>query len=198
MLFPQDNIKLNLPDADISYYPNIFSKEASLYYYNTLLKDINWKEDAITVFGKTYPQPRLTALLAENERPYKYSSITMYPEVFSETVLNIKQKVEAISKTSFTSCLLNLYRNGQDSNGWHADNEKELGQNPIIASVSFGATRAFNLKHRQDKTLKHKLLLEPGSLLLMQGETQQHWLHQIAKTKREVKPRINLTFRIIK
>ena len=97
----------------------------------------------------------------------------------------------------FSSVLLNLYRDGSDSNGWHADNEKELGTNPAIASLSLGAERKFNIKHRRLKTEKHQLVLEHGSLLLMKGEMQHHWLHQIAKTKKEVGPRINLTFRKI-
>ena len=121
----------------------------------------------------------------------------MHPELFTDSLLKIKSKVETKTKVKFTTCLANLYRDGNDSNGWHADNEKELGKNPVIASITLGAARYFNLKHREDKNLKQKLLLENGSLLLMQGSTQHHWLHQIAKTKKEVKPRINLTFRVI-
>ena len=98
----------------------------------------------------------------------------------------------------FTSCLLNLYRDGQDSNGWHADNEKELGINPVIASLSFGAERMFHMKHRRDRNQKLKLKLEHGSLLVMRGSLQHHWLHQIPKTKKTVGERINLTFRNIK
>ena len=197
MLFPED-ISLNLPDSDIKYYPNFFNKEAADAYFNLLLKDINWQQDDITIFGKTYKQPRLTALFGNNGKPYSYSNITMYPENFSEELQQIKNKVETKVNAKFTTCLANLYRNGNDSNGWHADNEKELGQNPIIASVSFGAERYFHLKHKHDKSLKQKLLLQHGSLLLMQGKTQHHWLHQIAKTKKEIGQRINLTFRIIK
>ena len=99
---------------------------------------------------------------------------------------------------TFSSCLLNLYRDGQDSNGWHADDEKELGKNPEIASVSFGAERLFHLKHKKIKTLKHKLSLQNGSLLVMKGETQHQWLHQISKTKKPIGKRINLTFRLLK
>lgn len=197
MLFSED-ISLNLPDSDIKYYPNFFNKEESDTYFNSLLKHINWQQDNITVFGKTYKQPRLTALFGNNAKPYSYSNITMYPEDFSEELQQIKNKVETKVNAKFTTCLANLYRNGNDSNGWHADNEKELGQNPIIASVSFGAERYFHLKYKKDKSLKKKLLLQHGSLLLMQGKTQHYWLHQIAKTKKEIGQRINLTFRIIK
>jgi alkylated DNA repair dioxygenase AlkB len=197
MLFPED-ISLNLPDSDIKYYPDFFNKKEADAYFNSLLKHINWQQDDITVYGKTYKQPRLTALFGNNGKPYSYSNITMHPHVFTEELQQIKDKVETKVNAKFTTCLANLYRNGNDSNGWHADNEKELGKNPIIASVSFGAERYFHLKHRHDKSLKQKLLLQHGSLLLMQGKTQHHWLHQIAKTKKDIGQRINLTFRIIK
>ncbi len=196
MLF-KDSIHLNLPDSDIVYYPEFFSLEESNTYFKSLLERISWQQDDITVFGKTYKQPRLTALYANNNEPYSYSNITMTPNMFTEELLDIKSKVETVIDANFTTCLLNLYRNGQDSNGWHADNEKELGTNPIIASVSFGAERLFKLKHRQDKSLKKDLVLQHGSLLLMKGETQHQWLHQIPKTKKEVGKRINLTFRFI-
>mgnify|MGYP002700397778 CR=1 FL=1 len=197
-MFGTEEINLNLPDSEIFYYPNFFSLTESKAYFNTLLNNTTWQQDDITIFGKTYTQPRLTALFADNEKPYSYSNITMHPIPFSDCLLEIKHKIEKKTKTEFTTCLANLYRSGQDSNGWHADNEKELGINPIIASVSLGESRLFHLKHRTKKELKQKLLLENGSLLLMKGETQHHWLHQIPKTKREIKPRINLTFRVIK
>lgn len=121
----------------------------------------------------------------------------MQPHKFSRELLDIKEKIEFKTKANFTTCLLNLYRHGNDSNGWHADNEKELGLNPIIASVTLGQERYFHLKHRNRKDLKHKILLEHGSLLLMKGETQHHWLHQIPKTAKAIQERINLTYRII-
>jgi alkylated DNA repair dioxygenase AlkB len=111
--------------------------------------------------------------------------------------LEVKQDVEQMVNHQFTSALLNLYRNGNDSNGWHADNEKELGKNPVIASLSLGSSRLFQFKHRKLKDQKYKLILEHGSLLLMKGEMQHYWVHQIPKTKKEVGERINLTFRSI-
>jgi len=191
-------IDLKLKDADIRYYPNFFNEEESNFYFSQLLHNTKWQQDNITVFGKTYKQPRLTALYASNKNPYSYSNITMHPHVFTKDLLEIKSKIETVIDKNFTSCLLNLYRNGQDSNGWHADNEKELGKNPVIASVSFGANRMFHLKHRINCDLKHKLVLEHGSLLIMKGTTQHFWLHQIPKTKKKVEARINLTYRIIK
>jgi alkylated DNA repair dioxygenase AlkB len=188
--------KLKLPDADILYVPNFLTKEKADYYFTKLKKEVSWQEDEITIFGKTYAQPRLTALYGNNGKPYSYSNIMMSPAPFSTDILRLKELVEQHTETTFTTCLLNLYRNGRDSNGWHADNERELGKNPIIASVSLGAERYFHLKHN---TLpqRYKLALENGSLLLMQGTTQHFWKHQIPKTAKPVGERINLTFRII-
>jgi len=196
--FFSEKIDLNLPDSVITYYPDFLDAEVADFYFERLKKIIPWQQDDIKVFGKVYAQPRLTALFGNNGKPYSYSSITMQTHKFNKELLEIKNRIETKSNVEFTTCLLNLYRDGKDSNGWHADDEKELGQNPVIASVTLGQERFFQLKHRTEKDLKHKLLLEHGSLLLMQGETQHNWLHQIAKTKRPIGERINLTFRIIK
>ena len=196
MLF-ESPINLNLKDAEVTYYPNFFNINEADNHFKSLLDRIKWKQDNIIVYGKTYLQPRLTAFYADNTKTYKYSNVTMTPSPFDSDLLKIKNYIETKLKIKFTSCLANLYRDGKDSNGWHADNEKELGANPIIASVSFGAERLFHFKHRYDKALKKKLNLEDGSLLLMKGETQHNWLHQIPKTKKTIGKRINLTFRII-
>ncbi len=193
-----EKIDLNLPNAEVSYYPNFLTLEKANYLFNTLLKETNWQQDDISVFGKTYPQPRLTHLFANNKKPYSYSNITMYPSAFPEELAVTKAQIEELLKLKFSTCLANLYRTGQDSNGWHADNEKELGANPIIASLSLGASRWFHLKHKSDKSLKTKIELTHGSLLVMAGETQHHWLHQIPKTKKQLTERVNLTFRIIR
>lgn len=190
-------LKLSLKDGDVVYYPSFFSSEKASDYLKRLTAETPWLQDTITVFGKTYPQPRLTSLNANNNKPYSYSGITMLPKQFTPTLKEIKYAIEKVSEVHFTTVLLNPYRNGSDSNGWHSDNEKELGTNPVIASVSLGAPRMFHLKHKTDKTLKHKIILEHGSLLLMKGATQENWLHQIPKTKKDVAPRINLTFRIV-
>ena len=121
----------------------------------------------------------------------------MYPHNWTLLLQKIKFHIESVANTNFTSVLLNYYRDGSDSNGWHADNEKELGVNPVIASVSFGSERNFQLKHNNDKALKKNIFLEHGSLLLMKGVTQHLWKHQIPKTAKPVGPRINLTFRVI-
>ena len=196
MIF-KEAIDLKLEDGEVIYHPEIFNNTEANSYFKLLLEHLAWQQDYITLFGKTHLQPRLTALYANNSNAYSYSNIIMHPKPFTNPLLEIKEKVDALSQTMFTSCLANLYRNGNDSNGWHADNEKELGIQPIIASVSFGAERYFNLKHKTKKTLKHKIKLEHGSLLVMKGTTQEYWLHQIPKTKKEIGERINLTFRII-
>ena len=192
-----DKIDLDLPDGNIIYFPNFLEPIKANFYFERLRREIPWRQDDITVFGKVYPQPRLTALFSNNGKAYSYSNITMRPHRFIKEILEIKNLVETKSDVNFTTCLANLYRDGKDSNGWHADNEKELGTNPIIASVSLGQERFFHLKHRTRKNLKHKLLLEHGSLLLSQGGTQHHWLHQIPKTTKPIGERINLTFRVI-
>jgi len=121
-------------------------------------------------------------------RPHKWNALLLY----------IKNEIEEICSENFTTVLLNLYRDGKDSNGWHADNEKELGKNPVIASVSFGAERSFHLQHNAIKEAKQKIILEHGSLLIMKGTTQHFWKHQIPKTAKPIEERVNLTFRIIK
>jgi len=190
-------ISLNLKDGDAYYYHKFFNKPEADTFFKNLLTEIKWKQDNINIFGKTYPQPRLTAFFANNNKPYSYSNIKMKPKDFMGDLLTIKQILENEMDIKFTSCLANLYRDGQDSNGWHADNEKELGINPIIASISFGAERLFHLKHKKDNTLRTRIILEHGSLLIMKGATQHNWLHQIPKTKKDIEQRINLTFRII-
>lgn len=196
-LFPQEKIIFDLPDAEIEYYPELFSSAKANELFQLLQKEILWQQDAITIFGKTLPQPRLTALFGNEGKPYGYSGIIMQPHAWSPLMMFIKEEVEKICQENFTTVLLNNYRDGKDSNGWHADNEKELGRNPIIASVSFGAERTFQLKHNT-LDAKQTIVLQHGSLLIMKGTTQHFWKHQIPKTTKQVGARINLTFRIIK
>jgi alkylated DNA repair dioxygenase AlkB len=184
-----------LPDATIKYYPNFLNTKEADLYLEQLTKETPWRNDPINVFGKTYPQPRMTSLHGHTTDSYGYSGIVMQPNPMRKPLLDIEQKLQAFTKETFTTVLLNLYRDGQDSNGWHADNEKELGVNPVIASISLGASRYFHLKHNSDKSQRLKLELTHGSLLLMEGATQHFWKHQIAKTAKKVGPRINLTFR---
>lgn len=196
-LFQSEPFKFNVPDATIMYYPNFYDKIEADIIFEQLKNEIPWQQDEIRIFGKTHLQPRLTALFGNKDKNYSYSNITMQPMPWNELLHKIKTKVEDVSSSNFTSVLLNNYRDGKDSNGWHADNEKKLGSNPIIASLSFGAVRNFQLKHNTDKTQKINIPLEHGSLLIMKGTTQHFWKHQIPKTTKNIGTRINLTFRII-
>jgi alkylated DNA repair dioxygenase AlkB len=159
-----------------------------------LIAETNWKAESITLWGKQHQQPRLTAW--HGEARYTYSGLTLDPQPFTPLQLTIKTAVEAASGYRFNSVLLNYYRSGRDSMGMHSDNEPELGPRPVIASVSFGETRSFILKHKRSKETV-KLDLPSGSLLLMSGDTQRNWLHGINKSTREMHPRVNLTFRIV-
>jgi alkylated DNA repair dioxygenase AlkB len=196
-LFQSDCIRLELPDAEIIYFPAFFKKQEADAIFNELIQNTPWQQDEITVYGKKHLQPRLTALYGNERKPYSYSNITMQPHPWTSLLQKIKSRIETISETNFTTVLLNYYRNGSDGNGWHADNEKELGTNPVIASLSLGAERTFQLKHNSDSAQKKSIILEHGSLLLMQGTTQYFWKHQIPKTSKLIGPRINLTFRKI-
>ncbi len=186
-----------MPEASVVYYPSFFNPTIADTLFNTLLKETPWQQDQITVYGKTHPQPRLTALYADNDTTYTYANITMQPNPFTKALLQIKHEIERITTTAFTSCLLNLYRDGQDSNGWHSDNEKELGVDPIIISVNLGQERIFHFKHKKNTAWRQKIRLEHGSILITKGTTQENWLHQLPKVKKSIGPRINLTFRII-
>ena len=197
-LFPITKQHFDLPNAEIEYFPTFFGELQANELFIKLKNEIPWQQDNITVYGKSYAQPRLTALFGNEGKPYSYSNIVMQPHFWNPLTMFIKDKVEDITGEKFSTVLLNLYRDGKDSNGWHADNEKELGRNPVIASVSFGAVRPFYLKHNSIENQRLKIDLEHGSLLLMKGETQHFWKHQIAKTAKPISPRINLTFRIIK
>lgn len=196
-LFPNEKITLNLPDAVFEYYPNFFNTEKADELFKKLIEETHWQQDNITIFGKTHLQPRLTALYGNEGKPYSYSNIVMHPHQWNSLLTFIKEKIEETCNHSFTTVLINRYRNEKDSNGWHADNEKELGRNPTVASVSFGEERIFQLKHNTNKDAKLSLTLKHGSLLLMKEGSQIHYKHQIPKASKQKKERINLTFRRI-
>lgn len=188
---------LDLKDARLRYIPEFFNSEEADFYFNKFEQEIPWNQDKIKLFGKEHLQPRLSAFFSEPNINYAYSGLKLKPYNFPEKILEIKTRIEDFSGLNFNSCLANLYRNGQDSMGWHSDNEKELGRDPVIASVSFGAERIFHLKHIKDKSLKEKILLKHGSLLMMESGLQVNWKHQLPKTQKIIGPRINLTFRKI-
>lgn len=186
---------LDLQDAEVRYYPVFFDSSESDRLKHELLKMHTWRQDTIKIFGREILQPRLSAWHGDPAALYTYSSLQLQPEPWTDTLLHIKSRIEKVTKTSYNSVLLNLYRDGQDSMGWHSDDEKELRENPVIASLTFGEARIFHFRHRFQKSLRHKITLENGSLLLMSGKTQHYWQHQVPKTKRKIAERMNLTFR---
>jgi len=188
---------VKIQNGEYIYIPSFIDKTKSDFYLNTLLQEIDWKQEKMKMYGKLLMFPRLTAWYGDSEKPYTFSGITLTPNSWTKELLDIKKEIELKCKVKFNSVLLNLYRNGKDSISWHTDAEKELGRNPIIASVNFGATRMFQLRHQQTKE-RIEIELKHGSLLIMQGELQHYWQHQVPKTKKEIRERINLTFRVIK
>lgn len=187
---------LQLANADIEYHPQFIADDEANQLYERLLANTDWQQDTVKVYGKEHLTPRLSSWVGEPWMSYSYSNNTMTPVAWSNTLINIKQQIETATQESFNSVLVNYYRDGQDSNGWHSDDEPELGHNPVIASLSLGAPRDFHLRHKRDKQLRHTMTLEHGSLLMMRGTTQQHWQHTIPK-RAHANGRINLTFRTI-
>lgn len=190
-----------LPNAELALDPVFLSLAEAQALLTELTDTIPWKHEAIKLFGKEVLQPRLTAWHGDPGATYRYSGLQLTPQPWTPVLQQLRQRVEAATGAQFNSVLLNLYRTGQDSMGWHADNEPELGPRPVIASLSLGATRNFRLKPRDPLLTPHKpisLELPSGSLLLMSGPTQQHWLHALPKTSRPLAPRLNLTFRLVR
>ncbi len=186
-----------IENGEYIFYPHFFSKSESDLLLKGLRNSIVWKQESMNMYGKKIDFPRLTAWYGNNDKQYSFSGITLQPLPWTSEILTIKNQIEPVAKTVFNSVLLNLYRDGNDSISWHTDAEKELGLNPVIASVNFGATRKFQLRHIKTKE-KLEIELTHGSLLIMQGELQHFWQHQVPKTSKLVGERINLTFRVIK
>jgi len=189
--------RLPMPTAQVYLLENFLSQPTADRMMAALRQAVAWRQEKIKMFGKEIAQPRLTAWYADAGKTYTYSGLTWEPLPWLPELTQLREEVQQTTGAPFNSVLLNLYRHGQDSMGWHADDEPELGQNPLIASISLGEERAFSFRHRHQKNLQQKLLLPSGSLLLMAGETQHHWQHQLAKTTRLLQPRLNLTFRFI-
>jgi alkylated DNA repair dioxygenase AlkB len=189
--------RFSLPDADLLFFPAFFTAEESDRFLHDLLEQIHWQGESIKIYGKSVEVPRRVAWYGEPAATYRYSGVTHEPEPWNPTLLAIKRRIEPVAGVTFNSVLLNLYRGERDSMGWHSDDEPELGTDPVIGSVSFGATRTFQLRHQRDKSRKCPIELTHGSFLLMAGPTQHHWRHQVPKSSRPCGPRVNLTFRVI-
>ena len=187
-----------LQDAELYYLRHLPLFQSPNIVLNRLIDEVPWRAESIVVWGRTYRQPRLIAWYGDDGKNYTYSGIELTPLPWTETLRDIRSRVQAFTRTDFNSVLLNYYRDHRDSMGLHSDDEPELGERPILASLSLGEERTFILKHKRDKTLKPvRFKLTSGSLLLMKGETQRYWKHGIDKETRSCGPRVNLTFRRI-
>ena len=190
--------RIPLQDAEVYYLRELPLAQSAEAVMKQLIDEVLWRAENIVVWEKTYPQPRLTAWYGDDGASYTYSGIHLDPLPWTDTLIDIKNRVEEIAGTKFNSVLLNYYRDHRDSMGLHSDDEPELGRHPIIASVSLGEERTFALKHKTKRGLQSvRLKLASGSLLLMKDDTQHFWKHGIEKEKRPCGPRVNLTFRRI-
>jgi alkylated DNA repair dioxygenase AlkB len=188
---------LDMPDAEVLFYPAFFDADESQQLLQDLTDNIAWEEQEAKFPWGIVKIPRLVAWYGDAGKSYSYSGVKHEPHGWTETLLNIKARIETVSDTKFNSVLLNMYRSENDSVGWHSDDEPELGSQPIIASVSFGATRPFQFKHKELSANRRTIDLTAGSLLIMRGDTQRRWQHRIPKVKSQTSARINLTFRVI-
>ncbi|NDW21877.1 alpha-ketoglutarate-dependent dioxygenase AlkB [Alteromonas hispanica] len=191
---PKKAMRLPLPEADVIYYPAFLNPDTADAFFKALQNELPWQQDSLRMFGKTIPIPRLQSWHGDPECTYTYSGLTMPPNPWTATLTDVRNRCNHVCKTRFNSVLANWYRHGQDSMSLHADDEPELGPNPIIASITLGEARPFIFKHKETK-VRHTHVLEHGSLLVMAGATQSHYLHGIAKTVKPIDGRINLTFR---
>ncbi len=196
------NYKLlhKLKGGAIDEYPTAFSQEESAKFMGLLLDLVPWQQDHIIIAGKRIAVPRLQCWMGDSGSNYGYSGIRLSPTPWIKPVEQIRERIKSLSGCDFNSVLLNYYRSGQDSVAWHADDEAELGPDPVIASVSFGCERKFQLRPKANpcsRSDKHELLLRNGSILIMKNGIQNNWVHQVPKVKKPIDGRINLTFRTI-
>lgn len=200
-LFPDDiqssDLQLRRDGLDIQYTEGAFSNDLSKEWFDALMGGIAWQQDEVIVFGSKHLTPRLSCWMGDSWMSYTYSNNQMRPQPWTGLPMKIKKVIEDLTGENFNSVLINYYRDGQDSNGWHADDETELGREPVIASLSLGASRDFYLRNKSDHRDKVKLSLQAGSLLMMRGRTQELWQHCVPK-RAKAGPRINLTFRTIR
>ena len=188
-------LALDLHEGEARCWPAAFDPDEASRLFDALRAGIHWFQEEILIFGQRRRVPRLVAWHGDPGASYVYSGTDHHPEPWTPELEYIRSRVRELSGAEFNAVLLNLYRDGRDGMGWHADDEPELGRNPVIASVSLGATRRFCLRHRRRRDLRLDLPLPHGSLLVMGGTTQHHWVHALPKTQRPVGERINLTFR---
>ena len=197
-LFDNDPTVNLLPfDGVVNYYGPIFSEGEARTYYETLFSTVRWKNDELVIFGRRIVTARAVAWYGDSNYLYAYSGTTKQALVWTTELRTLKSTVEKLTGSTFNSCLLNLYHDGNEGMAWHSDDEESLARSSPIASVSFGAERKFCLKHKQSQRVV-SIVLENGSLLVMRDATQSNWVHSLPKSKKITTPRINLTFRTIR
>ncbi len=194
-----DNVLQDLPigDGGLQYAQQFLPQEQADRLLAELIIRVPWQQAEIRLFGKNVVTPRLSCWMGDASAVYRYSNTTFLPEPWLESIFALKHQLETVAGSSFNSVLLNYYRNGQDAMGWHSDDEPELGQQPVIASVSLGAERRFLLREKTKNARSMTLQLAHGSLLLMKGNSQQRYQHALPRTAKPIGARINLTFRKI-
>ena len=197
LTFFENSEGLLFPENLLDYYPGFLPAVEAMNIMQALISSVPWVQQPIRMYGKDLLTPRLTAWYGDNNKTYSYSGTKNDPIPWTGELVSLKEKIEAFTSYSFNSVLLNYYRDGNDSVAWHSDDERELGTDPVIASLSLGQARQFDFRHKEDHSRKYSLQLTNGSLLLMKGNLQHHWEHRIPKSAKATGPRINLTFRVI-
>ena len=196
-LFDSATENLALEGGNVVIHRGYFETTDADRYFEELLAEVNWSQEEVFLYGKIHPIPRLTAWYGDPFHTYTYSGIEMRPEAWTPLLAEIRDRTAEVAEATFNSLLLNLYRTGLDHVAWHADDEPELGSNPVIGSVSLGATRRFHLRPKTKSAETVLIDLRHGDVLVMSGPTQQCWLHQLPKTQKPIGARINLTFRTV-
>jgi alkylated DNA repair dioxygenase AlkB len=195
-LFPTDSLEVLPFDGSAQLFPQFFNTSTAQEHFSALINEVPWEEHQLVLFGKKVSEPRRSAWIADNDIHYVYSGVERPAHIWSPTLTSIREAITRGTGQRFNSVLANLYRDGNDAMGWHSDDEPCNGPEPVIASVSFGAERRFDFRHRTSKE-KASVVLPHGSLLLMSGLSQHCWQHSIARSKKVTSPRINLTFRFV-
>jgi len=189
---------VHIPNELVDYVPNLFSETESNFYLNKFITELPWQQKSVLMYGKEIVTPRLTIWYGYPDVDYSISGSNSRPLLWTKELLEIKSKIEPLAGVSFDSVLLNYYRDGNDSVSWHSDNDGIPGRNRIVGSVSFGQERNFDLRKKEDHNNKYSVTLENGSYLLMKEGFQEGWQHRIAKSTKPMKPRVNLTFRLMR
>ena len=195
--FPEAGQSKGLPTDFLEYFPGLFTRDEGDFFLQKFIADAPWKQTVQKMYDKEVVTPRLTAWYGDLGTDYSHPGRISNPTPWTADLLAIKEAVEPLAGTKFNSVLLSYYRDGNDSVAWHSDKESILGKHPVIASVSFGQVRSFDIRNKTDHSEKYSVRLEHGSFLLMKSGLQEHWEHRIAKSVKPMKGRINLTFRVV-